>query len=148
MSRGEIPPDHIKQSINQIINQSFKNQSNNEENRPWGLFSFSVQNSALGPMKPEELKKMPKEDKKRTNAIIDWYKDLRSEKTKETYDKAKLDEVSKQILDELKELQGPTKEELEAQAAEAAAQDEDVKQAEKIDLDNFFESDDSEDGEE
>ena len=105
-------------------------------------------NAVFKPMKPEELKKMPKEDKKRTNAIIDWYKDLRSEKTKETYDKAKLDEVSKQIMDELKELQGPTKEELEAQAAEAAAQDEDVKQAEKIDLDNFFDSDDSEDGEE
>ena len=112
------------------------------------VLSLVTLNAVFRPMKPEELKKMPKEDKKRTNAIIDWYKDLRSEKTKETYDKAKLDEVSKQILDELKELQGPTKEELEAQAAEAAAQDEDVKQAEKIDLDNFFESDDSEDGEE
>lgn len=104
-------------------------------------------NAVFAPMKRDDFKKMPKEDKKRTNAIIDWYKDLRSEKTKETYDKAKLDEVSKEILDQLHELQGPTEEELKAQAMEAAANDEDVKQAEKIDLDNFFESGDEDEDE-
>lgn len=104
-------------------------------------------NAVFAPMKRDDFKKMPVEDKKRTNAIIDWYKDLRSDKTKETYDKAKLDEVSKEILDQLHELQGPTKEELEAEALKAAREDEDVKQAEKIDLDNFFESDDPDDKE-
>ncbi len=100
-------------------------------------------NAVFKPMRNESLtKKMPEENKKRTNAIMDWYKDLRSDKTKETYDKAKLDEVSAQILAELKELQGPTKEEIEA---EIKAEDEDVKAAEKIDLDNFFESDEPED---
>lgn len=102
-------------------------------------------NAVFRPMKPEEMKKMPAEDKKRTNAIIEWYKELRSEKTKETYDKAKLDAVSKEILDQLDELKGPSPEELAAQAAEAARNDEDVRQAEKIDLDNFFDSDDSDD---
>ena len=100
-------------------------------------------NAVFKPMRNESLtKKMPEENKKRTNAIMDWYKDLRGDKTKETYDKAKLDEVSAQILAELKELQGPTKEEIEA---EIKAEDEDVKAAEKIDLDNFFESDEPED---
>ena len=99
-------------------------------------------NAAFKPMKNESLtKKMPEDNKKRVNAIMEWYKDLRNDKTKETYDKAKLDEVSAQILAELKELQGPTKEEIEA---DIKAHDEDVKQAEKIDLDNFFDSDDSE----
>ena len=106
-------------------------------------------NAAFKPMKNESLtKKMPAENKKRVNAIMDWYKDLRADKTKETYDKAKLDEVSAQILAELKELQGPTQEEIEA---EIKANDEDVKQAEKIDLDNFFESgndDESDDSDE
>lgn len=102
-------------------------------------------NAAFKPMKNESLtKKMPEENRKRVNAIMDWYKDLRADKTKETYDKAKLDEVSAQILAELKELQGPTQEEIEA---ETKANDEDVKQAEKIDLDNFFESDDDDDSE-
>ena len=100
-------------------------------------------NAVFKPMRNESLtKKMPEENKKRTNAIMDWYKDLRSDKTKETYDKAKLDEVSAQILAELKELQGPTKEEIEA---EIIAEDEDVKAAEQLDLDNFFESDEPED---
>ena len=99
-------------------------------------------NAAFKPMKNESLtKKMPEDNKKRVNAIMEWYKDLRNDKTKETYDKAKLDEVSAQILAELKELQGPTEEEIEA---DIKAHDEDVKQAEKIDLDNFFDSDDSE----
>ena len=107
-------------------------------------------NAAFKPMKNESLtKKMPEDNKKRVNAIMDWYKELRNDKTKETYDKAKLDEVSAQILAELKELQGPTAEEIEA---EVKANDEDVRQAEKIDIDNFFdggfsddeESDDSE----
>lgn len=105
-------------------------------------------NAVFKPLKRDDFKKMPKEDKKRMNAIIDWYKDLRSEKTKETYDKAKLDEVSSKILAELKELQGPSEEELAAEAAARAAQDEDVKQAEKIDLDNFFDSDDQDEEEE
>ena len=99
-------------------------------------------NAAFKPMKNESLtKKMPEDNKKRVNAIMEWYKDLRNDKTKETYDKDKLDEVSAQILAELKELQGPTEEEIEA---DIKAHDEDVKQAEKIDLDNFFDSDDSE----
>jgi hypothetical protein len=75
------------------------------------------------------------------NAIIDWYKDLRADKSKETYDKAKLDEVSAEILGELKEIQGPTKEEIEA---ETRNNDEDVKQAENIDIDNFFDDDNEE----
>ncbi len=99
-------------------------------------------NAVFKPMKRDDFKRMPKEDKIRVNAIMDWYKDLRADKTKETYDKAKLDEVSAQILAELKELQGPTAEEIEA---EVKASDEDVKAAEKIDLDNFFEGDDSDD---
>ena len=99
-------------------------------------------NAVFKPMKRDDFKRMPDEDRKRVNAIMDWYKDLRADKTKETYDKAKLDEVSAQILAELKELQGPTPEEIEA---EVKANDEDVKQAEKIDLDNFFDSDDSDD---
>lgn len=111
------------------------------------ILSLVNLNAVFTPMKQDDFKKMPAEDKKRANAIIDWYKDIRSEKTKETYDKAKLDEVSKEILDQLHELQGPTKEELEAEAAKAAQEDEDVKQAEKIDLDNFFDSDDSDDEE-
>ena len=106
-------------------------------------------NAVFKPMKRDDFKRMPDEDRKRVNAIMDWYKDLRADKTKETYDKAKLDEVSAQILAELKELQGPTPEEIEA---EVKANDEDVKQAEKIDLDNFFDSEDeseeSEDGSE
>lgn len=100
-------------------------------------------NAVFKPMKRDDFKRMPKEDKIRVNAIMDWYKDLRADKTKETYDKAKLDEVSAQILAELKELQGPTAEEIEA---EVKASDEDVKAAEKIDLDNFFEGDDSGEG--
>ena len=102
-------------------------------------------NAAFKPMKNESLtKKMPEDNKKRVNAIMDWYKDLRNDKTKETYDKAKLDEVSAQILAELKELQGPTAEEIEA---EVKANDEDVRQAEKIDIDNFFDGDFSDDEE-
>ena len=96
-------------------------------------------NAVFKPMKRDDFKRMPKDDRHRVNAILDWYKDLRADKTKETYDKAKLDEVSAQILAELKELQGPTPEEIEA---EVKANDEDVKQAEKIDLDNFFDSED------
>ncbi len=99
-------------------------------------------NAVFKPMRRDDFKKMPKEDKNRVNAIMDWYKDLRADKTKETYDKAKLDEVSAKILAELKELQGPTQEEIEA---EIKSSDEDVKAAEKIDLDNFFDSDDSDD---
>ena len=103
-------------------------------------------NAVFKPLKNESLtKKMPGENKKRVNAIMDWYKDLRSDKTKETYDKAKLDEVSAQILAELKELQGPTEEEI---VADIKAHDADVRAAEKIDIDNFFDSDDSDDEEE
>ena len=103
-------------------------------------------NAAFKPMKNESLtKKMPQDDRKRVNAIMDWYKDLRSDKTKETYDKAKLDEVSAQILAELKELQGPTEEEI---TEEVRAHDKDIQQAEKIDIEHFFDSDDDEDEDE
>ncbi len=92
-------------------------------------------NAVFKPMKRDDFKRMPTEDRKRVNAITDWYKDLRNDKTKETYDKAKLDEVSAEILAELKELQGPTAEEIEA---DVRANDADVRQAEDIDMDNFF----------
>ena len=109
------------------------------------MLSLVNLNAAFKPLKNESLtKKMPADNKKRVNAILDWYKDLRGDKTKETYDKAKLDEVSAEILAQLKELQGPTKEEIEE---EVKANDADVKAAEKIDLDNFFDSDDSDDPE-
>lgn len=98
-------------------------------------------NVVFRPYKRNDLKKMPAEDRRRMNAIIDWYKDLRADKSKETYDKAKLDEVSAEILGELKEIQGPTKEEIEA---ETRNNDEDVKQAENIDIDNFFDDDNEE----
>ena len=96
--------------------------------------------AAFKPLKPEELKKMPDADKKRANAIIDWYKDVREDKTKETYDKAKLDEVSKELLAQFEALQGPTEEEIADQeaVAKAIAEDEDIKQAQDIDIDNFF----------
>ena len=99
-------------------------------------------NAVFKPLRRDDFTRMPKEDKKIMNSIIDWYKELRADKTKETYDKAKLDEVSKQILDELAVLQGPTREQVEE---EVKANDEDVKQAEKIDLDNFFGDDEPED---
>lgn len=108
-------------------------------------------NAVFKPMKRDDFKKMPKDDKKKVNAILDWYKELRSEKTKEVYDKEKLDEVSAQILAELKELQGPTEEEIVENVKEF---DEDVKAAEDIDMDDFFGSgsssaaDDEEDEEE
>ena len=109
-----------------------------------GLYGVPLPSSAVfQPLKRNDLKRMPKEDRKKMNAIIDWYKDLRSEKTKEVYDQAKLDEVSEKILAELKELTGPTEEEVEA---EVKANDEDVRQAEDIDMDNFF-GDDDEDNE-
>lgn len=98
-------------------------------------------NAVFRPLRRDDFKKMPKEDKKIMNSIIDWYKDLRADKKKETYDKAKLDEVSQQILAELAELQGPTKEQIEE---EIKANDEDVRQAEKIDIDNFFGDDETE----
>ena len=98
-------------------------------------------NVVFRPYKRNDLKKMPAEDRRRMNAIIDWYKDLRADKSKETYDKAKLDEVSAEILGELKEIQGPTREEIEA---ETRNNDEDVKQAENIDIDNFFDDDNEE----
>ena len=98
-------------------------------------------NVVFRPYKRDDFKKMPAEDKKKMNAIIDWYKDLRADKVKETYDKAKLEEVSAEILGQLKEIQGPTKEEIEAEIKE---NDEDVKQAEDIDIDNFFDSDNEE----
>ncbi|MBR3146630.1 MAG: hypothetical protein IKF54_00640 [Eubacterium sp.] len=102
-------------------------------------------NAVFRPLRRDDFKKMPKEDKKIMNSIIDWYKDLRADKKKETYDKAKLDEVSQKILAELAELQGPTKEQIEE---EIKASDEDVKQAEKIDIDNFFGDDEVEPEEE
>ncbi len=92
-------------------------------------------NTVFKPLKRDDFKRMPKEDRDKMNAIIDWYKDLRADKNKEVYDQAKLDEVSEQILSELKEITGPTKEEIEAEIKES---DEDVKQAEDIDMDNFF----------
>ena len=98
-------------------------------------------NAVFRPLRRDDFQKMPKEDKKIMNSIIDWYKDLRADKKKETYDKAKLDEVSQQILAELAELQGPTKEQIEE---EIKANDEDVRQAEKIDIDNFFGDDETE----
>ena len=98
-------------------------------------------NAVFRPLRRDDFKKMPKEDKKIMNSIIDWYKDLRADKKKETYDKAKFDEVSQQILAELAELQGPTKEQIEE---EIKANDEDVRQAEKIDIDNFFGDDETE----
>lgn len=102
-------------------------------------------NAVFKPLKRNDLSRMPKEDKKIMNSIIDWYKDLRADKKKETYDKAKLDEVSQKILAELAELQGPTREQVEE---EVKANDEDVKAAEKIDLDDFFgDNEESEEGE-
>lgn len=90
------------------------------------------------PMKTDDLKKMPEEDKKRANAIVDWYRALRKDRTKEVYDKEKLDAVSKELLDELEELKGPSKEEIEAELEEESKKDKDVKAAEDIDMDNFF----------
>ena len=98
-------------------------------------------NTVFKPLKRNDLTRMPKEDRKIMNSIIDWYKDLRADKKKETYDKAKLDEVSAKILAELAELQGPTEEQI---AEEVKNSDEDVKEAEKIDLDNFFGEDEEE----
>lgn len=114
------------------------------------ILSLVNLNAVFKPMKRDDFKRMPDDDRKRVNSIMDWYKDIRADKTKETYDKAKLDEVSAQILAELKELQGPTQEEIEA---DVKANDEDVKLAEDIDMDDFFgdhssSSDDSDESDE
>lgn len=90
----------------------------------------------FAPLKNEStLKAMPPEQKQKVMAIVDWYKDIRKDKAKEEYDQEKLDKVRKEILDELAELQGPDEEEVEK---EAIKNDEDIKEAEDIDMDDFF----------
>ena len=81
------------------------------------------------------LKAMPKEQKKRVMALVDWYKDVRKDRIKEEYDQAKLDDTVAQMYAEIDELRGPTEEEL---AEEASKADADVQESEDIDMDDFF----------